>query len=297
MIMDCKRLISTLKLRDMRDSLLLSIVKLRVLSFSAGTLTSFSGLKLPFVLILQILELCQPAFALSPQAQTLESQQKHEYKNNNSSFAKIILKPGDLKTAAQKKEAGKSSKLSLTEIAKITLYRYFGSSPDEKNKAAKNSMNSQGSASSIESILKGVEIEPALSGRKNGVFVTLSKNGKTRACWGSIYPRESNIARETVLSTLGALGKEYRFKSIKPKELNDLKIQVTVILDLLPVSSFKEVNPLKDGIMVRSGGKSGVILPGEAVDAYYEFVLARLKAGIQPDEACQIYKIKAQIYD
>jgi AMMECR1 domain-containing protein len=130
-----------------------------------------------------------------------------------------------------------------------------------------------------------------------GVFVTLSKSGKTRACWGSVYPREGNIARETVVATLGALTKEYRFKPVRKSELKDLKIQVTVISSLEAANNVKEINPYKDGVMVRSGGRSGVILPGEATDAYYEFVLARLKAGIQPKDPCQIYKIRADIYD
>ncbi|MBX9686136.1 MAG: AMMECR1 domain-containing protein, partial [Candidatus Obscuribacterales bacterium] len=76
-----------------------------------------------------------------------------------------------------------------------------------------------------------------------------------------------------------------------------LKIQVTVVRGLEPVETVREIRPFQDGVMVRSGGRAGVILPGEASDAYYEVVMAKLKAGIQPKQACQIYKIRAEIYE
>ncbi len=130
-----------------------------------------------------------------------------------------------------------------------------------------------------------------------GVFVTLSRKGKTRGCWGSISPQQGSVAKATVFATLGALSKDYRYKPIKPGEVKFLKPQVTVVRAVEPVSSIRMINPFRDGVLVRSGGKSGVILPGEATDAHYELVMARLKAGISPTEPCQIYKLKADIYD
>lgn len=210
----------------------------------------------------------------------------------DASFAKIIISNSSYANA--KVSRAQSGYQSLPEIARATMYRHFGL-------AAPASSNTGGPAippveASLEDWLKSLKVEPKFQ-QPAGVFVTLSKMGKTRACWGSVYPREGNIARETVLATLGALSKEYRFKAIRKSELKDLKIQVTVVRSLDAVSNVKEINPFKDGLMVRSGGRSGVILPGEATDAYYELVLARLKAGIQPNDPCQIYKIRADIYD
>ena len=130
-----------------------------------------------------------------------------------------------------------------------------------------------------------------------GVFVTLSSHGKTRACWGSIYPQHESIAKSTVYATLGALTKEYRFPPIKAREWQKLHTQVTVIKEVEPISSFREVNPLRDGLIVRSGGKSGVLLPGEAVDAHYQLVACKLKAGIKPKEPCQLYRLRTEIYE
>jgi len=182
--------------------------------------------------------------------------------------------------SSYQKAKAKSEFLSLTEIVRLTMERYF--SKTEQMPTA--------------NWLDSLKVSPEYRHR-NGVFVTLSKNGKTRACWGSVYPREANLVRETALAALGALNKEYRFKPLARNEIKELRIQVTEVQGLEAVKSTRAINPYADGIFVRAGGKGGVILPGEAVDAYYELVLAKLKAGIKPDEACQIYRIRAKIYD
>lgn len=204
---------------------------------------------------------------------------------NDPSFAHISISKSDY----LKRTHASSPYVGLTEIARRTMYRYFGKEmPGLDNKSDLNEPMLR--------LLGKLKIEKKFL-TPGAVFVTLSKAGKTRACWGSIQPRESNLAKETVLSTLGALNKEYRFKRISAAELKTLKVQVTVVKGVSAVTDIKSVNPLTEGVMVRSGGRGGVILPGEAVDAYYEMVLAKLKAGIKPNEPCQIYKIKAEIYD
>lgn len=171
--------------------------------------------------------------------------------------------------------------VNLPAIANFTLRRFF------KLEASDRGLEDYASKLKCDAAFR----KPA------GVFVTISKNSKTRACWGTVYAQQADIVRETVFSTLGALSKEYRFRPIRKSELPDLKIQVSIIRDITAINGFASVNPLKDGLMVRSGGRSAVILPGEATDAYYEFVLARLKAGIKPGEPCQIYKLRTEIYD
>jgi AMMECR1 domain-containing protein len=132
--------------------------------------------------------------------------------------------------------------------------------------------------------------------QRKGVFVTLSKEGKTRACWGSIDPEQKNLVEETVFTTEAALTKDYRHSPIKKSEVNDLKCQVTVVKGVYPISSIRGQNPLVDGLMVRLGGKSGILLPGEAADAHYQLVQCKLKAGIDPHEKCQMYRIKADVF-
>lgn len=133
--------------------------------------------------------------------------------------------------------------------------------------------------------------------QRAGVFVTLSRHGKSRACWGNVFPQEPDIAQATVFATIGALTKEYRYAPIQPYEWKQLKPQVTVVRSVEPISSMRMQNPLTDGLLVRSGGKAGVLLPGEAVDAHYQLVQCKLKAGIAPGEPCQLYRLRTEIYE
>src|SRR5581483_12335268 len=99
---------------------------------------------------------------------------------------------------------------SLPKLVQQTMAAYF-----ENDKTKQTDINS---------LLKNVPKEynyPA------GVFVTLSKHGKTRACWGSIEPTHANIIESTVYGTMDALKKDYRHKPIQADEYKNLKAQVT----------------------------------------------------------------------
>jgi AMMECR1 domain-containing protein len=132
--------------------------------------------------------------------------------------------------------------------------------------------------------------------KPRGVFVTLSRNGKPRACWGSAYPQYKTVSEATVYATLGALTKEYRYPPVQKSEWPLLKPQVTVVKALQPVNRLAVINPLRDGLLVRQGGRAGVMLPGEARDATYMLVQAKLKASIRPKEKFQLYRIVADVY-
>ncbi len=172
--------------------------------------------------------------------------------------------------------------VSLVEIARQTMAMHFG-----EGKSPALGLDNFASSFTTKKHFR----------QSAGVFVTLSRGGKTRACWGSIYPQADTIAKSTVYATIGALTKEYRFKPVVASEWKKLKTQVTVIksVEAIPRISFQ--NPLRDGLLVRSGGKSGVLLPGEASDAHYQLVQCKLKAGIKTGEPCQLYRLRTEIYD
>jgi AMMECR1 domain-containing protein len=168
--------------------------------------------------------------------------------------------------------------ISLEKIARATLENHFDPQPK-----------------SLKAMVKTFAV-PKIYKQAKGLFVTLSKNGKTRACWGSINPQEGNLVAATVLACEEALSKEYRFPPIKKSELAALKCQVTVVEKLEPVSRRASLNPLVDGLMVRSGAKAAVLLPGEASDPHYQVMQCKLKAGITPQEPCQIYRMRAHVF-
>jgi len=170
---------------------------------------------------------------------------------------------------------------SLTALVRQTMQLYFeGEGINE---------------STIKILLK--EKIPKQYNKSAGVFVTLSTGGKTRACWGSIYPTHKTIAESTVYTTIDALKKDYRYKPINSGEWKNLKPQVTVIENIEPIVSIRSQNPLRDGLMLKAGAKSAVLLPGEASDAYYQLIKCQLKAGVHKGEPYQLYRIRAAIYE
>lgn len=170
--------------------------------------------------------------------------------------------------------------LKLNEIAMKTVENHF--SPDQKRKAL---------TKLVEEFSKDKN-----AGQPKGLFVTLSKDGKTRACWGSITPEHNNLIASTVYTTEAALDKEYRFARIKRSEVPDLKAQVTIIKSVEPIDSIREINPIRHGLFVRQGGKAAVLLPRECVDAHYQLVQCKLKAGIPVNSRCQMYRINADVF-
>lgn len=178
-------------------------------------------------------------------------------------------------------KAHSKKRARLPQIAREAMAYHFG---DHSEKFA-----------STRELIEQFEVLPNFR-QSRGLFITLSKNGKTRACWGSTTADWPDLVSATVHTTFGALQKEYRFPQIKRHEWKNLNVQVTVIEGLQPVDSWRSVNPLRDGMFVRNGGRAAIILPGEAVDAYYQFVLCKLKAGIPPKQRCQVYKVKCDVY-
>jgi AMMECR1 domain-containing protein len=198
-----------------------------------------------------------------------------------AAFSSIIFvaSPSALATAQPDADARVKS-LHLNEIAIKTVENHF--LPDGKRKTLTQLTKefSQGN----------------VAGEPRGLFVTLSKDGKTRACWGSITPEHADLITSTVYTTEAALNKEYRFAQVKRGEIGKLKAQVTVIKSVDPIDSIREINPLRHGLFVRQGGRAAVLLPGECVDAHYQLVQCKLKAGIPVNSRCQMYRITADVF-
>ena len=187
--------------------------------------------------------------------------------------------------------------LSLPQVVERTLEFHFnGRSPGGPPGLVTGQSSDKPRRQALSEFVAGLPVASPFK-RSSGVFVTLSRAGKSRACWGSVFAEQPDLVKATVYATLGALKKEYRYAPVKRNEWKLLKPQVTVVQAVEPIPGLAAQNPLRDGLMVRSGGKAAVLLPGEARDAYYQLVQCKLKAGIRPGEPCQLYSIKAQVYD
>lgn len=196
-----------------------------------------------------------------------------------SLFASLpALANGSMKKCSD--ESSKSQKgaihYSLPDVAMYTVRYHFGLLDPPNMGGLK--------VDSLEDLTKQMSASaPATTSdnaRIKGVFVTLSKKGKTRACWGNLQGSSQNLVRDTVFTTMDALKKDYRHPQIRASEVNFLKPQVTVIRKMQAINSVAEINPLKDGLMLRQGGRSGVVLPGEAYDSHHQLVMCKMKAGV-----------------
>ncbi len=172
----------------------------------------------------------------------------------------------------------------LPEISRLTILHHFKS--DEKPEWKVLSLDELSQRFIVKNEFK----------KDAGLFITLIKNGNTRACWGSINGTKKDLVRATVYTTVDALNKDYRYSRVRRSEINQLIPQVTVIKRIVPINSMSAVVPLKQGLMVRAGGKGAVLLPGEASDRHYQLVKTKLKAGIPMSQPCQLYKIEADVY-
>ncbi|MBC8000221.1 MAG: AMMECR1 domain-containing protein [Leptolyngbya sp.] len=184
--------------------------------------------------------------------------------------------------------AGVDAPAATSKNAKALRLNYVAMQTVENHFLPKNERKS------IEELIRQLD-RAKIQQQPKGLFVTLYKEGKTRACWGSINPEHTDLVAGTIHTTENALTKEYRFPQVKRGEVSEIKAQVTIINSLQPINSISELNPLRHGLMVRQDGRGAVLLPGEARDAHYMLVQTKLKAGIPVKSRCQMYRINADV--
>ncbi len=131
-----------------------------------------------------------------------------------------------------------------------------------------------------------------------GVFVSLKKHGQLRGCIGTIAPQYDNIVEETIHNAVSAGHRDPRFHPVRAEELADLEISVDVLQPPEPVSGKEELDPMKYGVIVRSGRRQGLLLPNiEGVNTVEEQIsIARQKAGIAPGEPFELERFEVVRY-
>lgn len=128
-----------------------------------------------------------------------------------------------------------------------------------------------------------------------GTFVTITKDGRTRGCWGNVRPQAATLAEEIVINTRKALVEDYRFTPANPAEYPKLKFYVSLVGTLEPVANPAQLHPWQEGLLVTKGQKGGVLLPGEAKTARWAISECCRKAGITPQGAL-MYRFKTTVY-
>jgi AmmeMemoRadiSam system protein A len=133
---------------------------------------------------------------------------------------------------------------------------------------------------------------------KAGVFVCLKKNGELRGCIGTFSPCTGSIVQETIANAVSAASRDPRFSPVGPDELDDLSYSVDVLSTPERVRDADELDPKKYGIILQSGHRRGLLLPDlEGVDTVADQIrITRIKAGIPPAEAVEIYRFTVTRY-
>lgn len=129
-------------------------------------------------------------------------------------------------------------------------------------------------------------LSESLTRNRAGVFVSLKKNGNLRGCIGTIAPTTDSIAEEILQNAVSACGEDPRFDPVQSAELSELVYSVDVLSPSEPITSPKELDVKRYGVIVTNGFRRGLLLPNlEGVDTVdQQIAIALQKAGIREGE-------------
>lgn len=139
-----------------------------------------------------------------------------------------------------------------------------------------------------------------IEGGRAGAFVTLhaQSTGELRGCIGTIEPTEDTLAQEVINNAISAATRDPRFPPVGPQELDDLRIDVSVLYPPEPIESMEKLDPKVYGVIVQHGWRRGLLLPDIVGidDAETQVRYARMKAGIPAHEKIELQRFKVEKY-
>ncbi|MCL1919247.1 MAG: AmmeMemoRadiSam system protein A [Peptococcaceae bacterium] len=139
--------------------------------------------------------------------------------------------------------------------------------------------------------------DPLLATQKS-CFVTLHKDEDLRGCIGTLEPVRETLADEIRSNTLSAATRDPRFPPVQKEELSLITISVDVLGEMEKITDSTELDPYLYGVVVRSQGRTGLLLPRlSGVDSVDEqLAIARQKAGILPGEDIELWRFQVDRY-
>jgi AmmeMemoRadiSam system protein A len=126
------------------------------------------------------------------------------------------------------------------------------------------------------------------------VFVTLRRrDGSLRGCIGSLNPTQSDVCGETARSAVLAASRDPRFTPVRPDEIEELTLEVSVLTAPEPIAGIAELDPTRFGVVVKDdSGRQGLLLPDVPGidDPATQVAVARTKAGIDPETSVTLQR-------
>ncbi len=121
--------------------------------------------------------------------------------------------------------------------------------------------------------------------QRRGVFVSLHMGKRLRGCIGVVEPEEP-LGDSVVRSAASAALQDPRFPAVRPDELSDLRIEISLLSPPLPIRP-EEIEIGRHGLLISRGRQHGLLLPQVAVEHHLsaEQFLAETcrKAQLPPD--------------
>jgi len=140
--------------------------------------------------------------------------------------------------------------------------------------------------------------------RPSGAFVTLhAKDGDLRGCIGSIQA-VAPLYQAVSSNAINAAFRDPRFFPVTPDELPELHVEISVMSPIEPVRDLDEIEVGRDGLIVSSGSRAGLLLPQVATEYGWDrdtFLRQTcVKAGLPPDSwrspDCRVERFSAEVF-
>ncbi len=133
-------------------------------------------------------------------------------------------------------------------------------------------------------------------------FVTLKKGGRLRGCIGHVTARMPLFKSVQEMAVAAAVH-DPRFPPVSADELEEIEIEISVMSPLRTVYDPRDVKVGRDGLVVRKGGRSGLLLPQVPVERGWsrEQFLGQtcVKADLPEDawkSGAEIYAFSAEVF-
>jgi AmmeMemoRadiSam system protein B/AmmeMemoRadiSam system protein A len=138
---------------------------------------------------------------------------------------------------------------------------------------------------------------------QRGAFVTLNKEGRLRGCIGTFVAQEP-LYKVIARMALEAAFSDPRFPALEKEELELLDIEISVLTPMKKISDPELVEVGRDGLYIKQGMYSGVLLPQVPVEYGWERIKfleqTCLKAGLPPEawksDKTELYVFQAEIF-
>lgn len=119
-----------------------------------------------------------------------------------------------------------------------------------------------------------------------GAFVTLKRHGELRGCIGHVNACQALVDAVKSAAVASAFN-DPRFPPLTPGEWPSVRIEISVLSPFTAIADPSQVTVGEHGVMIRSGYRSGLLLPQVATEQGWDrgtfLSHACRKAGLPPD--------------